>query len=159
MMLQSLTSTPTDTASHKSLAVPCRVHRAWLRYMQVDKAAKENGLHVYITVVAPVKGAGAAARYDAAPDSVDFSAKKYASASSIQTAGHGHFSLVIQHCTGAATRDIFFKPTMSNCVTAGANTAVRNMIKNSEVRVPLSMFCDSEEGALWAGCASGVTWS
>ena len=106
--------------------------------MQVQKHAQQDGLHVYVAVVAAVKGTAAAARCEGR---ADVTAQKYAAATSIHSAGDGYFALVMQHCTGPATRAVFLQPTVSQHVTAGADTAVRTMISTSAVRASESMLC------------------
>jgi len=106
--------------------------------MQVNKHAQQDGLHVYVAVVAAVRGTAAAARCEGC---ADVTAQRYAAATSIQSAGHGYFALVMQHCTGPATRAVFLQPTMRQHVIAGADTAVRTMISTSAVCASLSMLC------------------
>ena len=102
--------------------------------MQVKKYAEENGLNVYVAVVAAVKGTAAAARCEYAPDLLGAAAQDFSNPTAIVSAGHGHYAMVMQHCTGPATRDIFLKPTVDKLVKSGASRAVKQMLANTMVR-------------------------
>ena len=87
--------------------------------MQINKHAQENGLNVYVSIVAAVKGTAATAKREAAQGSADATAQKYSDTTSIVGASNGYYALVMQHCTGPATRDVFLKPTLSEVLSAG----------------------------------------
>ena len=106
--------------------------------MQVNKQAREDGLNVYVAVVAAVKGSAAAAKCEAARASADAPGQKYADTTAILDVSHGYYALVMQHCSGSATKDVFLKPTWSKVVTAGATSAVKLMISNSSVGASLT---------------------